>query len=116
MISACEVASKGLNLFDYDTRATINGFIHEVASGHATAKKGRSVGPIHGSTTIIADYEDGISRLFLADVSVTTGPFTKYFNTSSTNFMCDLNYIEGTVLVIATSYFGPWNIEIHITT
>jgi hypothetical protein len=29
--------------------------------------------------------------------------------------MNDLNYIEGTVLVIATAYDTPYNIEIHDT-
>ena len=39
MIIACNwPVGKGFNLFDYDTRATNNGFSHEVASGHLTSK------------------------------------------------------------------------------
>jgi hypothetical protein len=56
MINACNVATKGFNLFDYDTRATNNGFTHEVASGHPTTKRATSVSAIHGSTNIIGDY------------------------------------------------------------
>jgi hypothetical protein len=56
MINACWVSGKGFNVFDYDTRATLNGFTHEVASDHVTTRKGRSVSAIHGSTTIIGDH------------------------------------------------------------
>ena len=56
MINACAVATKGFNAFDYDTRATLNGFTHEVASGHPTTKTGVSVSAIHGSTNIIGDH------------------------------------------------------------
>jgi hypothetical protein len=73
------------------------------------------VSAIHGSTNIIGDHHDGFARLFVGDFSITTGTFPKYFTTSN-NRMNDLNYIEGTVLVMATAWFSPYNIEIHITT
>ena len=41
MVNACNVATKGFNLFDYDLRTNgLNGFTHEVASGHPTTKRG----------------------------------------------------------------------------
>jgi hypothetical protein len=115
MINACNVSGKGLYAFDYDTRATNNGFTHEVASGHPTAKRGISVSAIHGSTNIIGDHDDSINRLYVGDFSITTGTFPKYFLTYSA-YMNDLNYIEGTVLVMATANSNPLSIEIHITT
>jgi hypothetical protein len=36
MIAACDIATKGFYIYDFDTRATDNGFTHEVASGVAT--------------------------------------------------------------------------------
>jgi hypothetical protein len=114
MISPCNVPTKGFNIFDYDTRATLNGFTHEVASGHLTTKWARSVSAIHGSTTIIGDHDDSLFELYVGDFSITTGTFPKFFVTSN-NGMADLNYIEGTVLVMATAYSTPLNIEIHIT-
>ena len=90
MINACWVVGKGFNLFDYDTRATNNGFTHEVASGHATTKRGYSVSSIHGSTTIIGDHNDSLFNLFVGDFSITTGTFPKYFVTSN-NAMNDMN-------------------------
>ena len=115
MINACFVVGEGFYIFDYDTRATLNGFTHEVASGHATTKRASSVSAIHGSTTIIADHWDSISNLYVGDFSITTGTFPKFFVTSN-NQMTDLNYIEGTMLVMATSRAFPVNIEIHHTT
>jgi hypothetical protein len=115
MINACYVSGKGFNLFDYDTRSTNNGFTHEVASGHATTKKGYSVSAIHGSTTIIGDHDDTLFNLYVGDFSITTGTFPKFFVTSN-NAINDLNYIEGTVLIIAIGNITPHNIEIHITT
>jgi hypothetical protein len=115
MINACNVANKGFNLFDYDTRATNNGFTHEVASGHATTKLGWSVSAIHGSTNIIGDHNDSLFNLYVGDFGITTGTFPKFF-VCSTNLMNDLNYIEGTVLVIANANSTPLNIEIHDTT
>jgi hypothetical protein len=56
MLNACNVSGKGFNLFDFDTRATNNGFTHEVASGHVTTRYARSVSAIHGSTKIIGDH------------------------------------------------------------
>jgi hypothetical protein len=115
MINACNVATKGFNVFDYDTRATLNGFTHEVASGHPTTKKGFSVSAIHGSTNIIGDHWDTLFNLYVGDFSITTSTFPKFF-VGSNILMGDMNYIEGTVLIIASSMFGPYNIEIHITT
>jgi hypothetical protein len=115
MINVCNVSNKGFNVYNYDTRATANGFTHEVASGHATAKAARSVSAIHGSTNIIADHDDNRKELYVTIFSQTTGPFPKLFVTSS-NVTDDMNYIEGTALIIATSYLNPFNIEIHITT
>jgi hypothetical protein len=83
MISACWVANKGFNLFDYDTRATNNGFTHEVASGHLTTRKAYSVSAIHGSTSIIGDHDDGRMELYVGDFSITTGTFPKFFATST---------------------------------
>ena len=114
MINACSVTNKGFNAFDYDTRATNNGFTHEVASGHPTTKLGWSVSAIHGSTNIIGDHWDGLFNLYVGDFSITTGTFPKYFVTSN-NKMNDLNYIEGTVLIMAVSAAAPLNIEIHDT-
>jgi hypothetical protein len=115
MINACAVTGKGFNVFDYNTRATNNGFSHEVASGHPTTKKGYSVSAIHGSTSVIGDHDDSRTELYAGDFSITTGTFPKLFVTSS-NRMNDMNYIEGTVLIMAISGSSPWNIEIHITT
>jgi hypothetical protein len=61
MIIACFVPGKGFHIFDYDTRATLNGFTHKVASGHPTTKKASSVSAIHGSTNIIGDHADSIA-------------------------------------------------------
>ena len=83
MITCCDVASKGFNLFDYDTRATANGFTHEVASGHLTTKRAVSVSAIHGSTNIIGDHVDTRMELYVGDFSITTGTFPKFFVTSS---------------------------------
>jgi hypothetical protein len=113
MVTACNVVGKGFNLFNYDTRAILNGFTHEVASGVAT-KRGRSVSAIHGSTLIIGDHEDSLFNLYVGDFSITTGTFPKYFATSNA-LMNDLNYIEGTVLIMATAVLVPYNIEIHDT-
>jgi hypothetical protein len=99
---------------DYDTRATLNGFNHEVASGHATAKKGYSVSAIHGTTTIIGDHDDTLFNIYVGDISITTETFPKFFVTSG-NKMADLNYIESTVLIIAIAKDSPFNIEIHDT-
>jgi hypothetical protein len=116
MINACNVSGKGFLIFDYDLRTNgLNGFTHEVASGHATARKGFSVSAIHGSTNIIGDHTDGLSNLYVGDFSITTGTFPKFFVTF-TNPMGDLNYIEGTVLIMATTFIPPSNIVIHITT
>jgi hypothetical protein len=73
------------------------------------------VSAIHGSTNIIGDHDDGIPNLYVGDFSITTGTFPKLFVTSS-NAMYDMNYIEGTVLIIATAGGSPRNIEIHDTT
>jgi hypothetical protein len=115
MINACNVSTKGFNLFDYDTRATNNGFTHEVASGHATTKNGVSVSAIHGSTNIIGDHNDSLFNLYVGDFSITTGTFPKLF-VASNSAIRDMNYIEGTVLILAGSSNSPFNIEIHITT
>jgi hypothetical protein len=56
MISACRVASKGFHFYDYDTRATNNGFRYELASGHPTTKLANSVSAVHGSTTVVVDH------------------------------------------------------------
>jgi hypothetical protein len=77
MINACAITGKGFNLFDYDTRATNNGFSHEVASGHTTTKYGRSISAIHGSTNIIGDHEDSLFNLYVGAFSITTGTFPK---------------------------------------
>ena len=69
---------------------------------------------IHGSTNIIGDHNDGIFNLYVGDFSITTGTFPKFFVTSTT-LMAEINYIQGTVLVIATSYNTLLNIEIHDT-
>ena len=102
MINACDFSGKGFNVFDYDTRATFNGFTHEVASSHPTTKSGRSVSAIHGSTNIIVDHDDTFFNLYVGDFSITTGTFPKYFICSNIK-MNDLNYIEGTVLIMATA-------------
>jgi hypothetical protein len=115
MMIACYSSNKGFYIFDYDTRTTNAGFTHEVASGHPTTKYASSVSAIHGSTTIIGDHYDTIFKLYVGDFSITAGTFPKYFVTSS-NRMIDMNYIEGTVLVMATSSSNPYNIEIHDTT
>ena len=115
MINPCYVVGKGFNVFDYDLRTNgLNGFTHEVASGHATTKKGYSVSAIHGSTTIIGDHDDTFFNLYVGDFSITTGTFPKFF-VSSNDKMSDLNYIEGTVLVMAVSIDSPRNIELHDT-
>jgi hypothetical protein len=114
MISACNVASYGFYAFDYDTRATNGGYTHELASGHATTKRGFSVSTIHGSTNMIGDHDDTLFNLFIGDFSITTGTFPKFF-VSSNDKMSDLNYIEGTVLVMAVSIDSPRNIELHDT-
>jgi hypothetical protein len=115
MINPCYVVGKGFNVFDYDLRTNgLNGFTHEVASGHATTKRGRSVSAIHGSTIIIADHEDTFFNLYVGDFSITTGMFSKLF-VSSNDLMTDMNYIEGTVLIIATPIYTPFNLEIHDT-
>jgi hypothetical protein len=72
------------------------------------------VSAIHGSTSIIADHIDTLLNLYVGDFSITTGTFPKFFVTSNA-FMNDMNYIEGTVLVMATPAITPWNIEIHDT-
>jgi hypothetical protein len=114
MINTCLVSGKGFNAFDYDTRATNNGFTHEVASGHPTTKLAASVSAIHGSTNIIGDHQDTLLNLYVGDFSITTGAFPKSFVTSN-NVMYDMNYIEGTVLVMASPRDPPYNIEIHDT-
>ena len=115
MINACNNSGKGFNLFDYDTRATANGFTHEVASGHPTTKKAVAISAIHGSTNIIGDHFDSIFNLYVGDISITTGTFPKFF-VSSTTLMNDMNQIEGTVLIMGVSFVNPYNLEIHITT
>jgi hypothetical protein len=72
------------------------------------------VSAIYGSTNIIGDHFDGRMELYVGDFSITTGTFPKFF-VNSNNAMNDLNYIEGTVLVMATSSNTPFNIEIHDT-
>jgi hypothetical protein len=114
MISACTVNGKGFNAYDYKTRAINNGFTHEVASSHLGAKSAYSVSGIHDSTSIIGDHNDGIFNLFVGDFSISTGTFPKYFIASNI-YMNDLNYIEGTVLIIAVAREAPYNIEIHAT-
>jgi hypothetical protein len=114
MVNVCYNGGRGFNVFDYDTRATNNGFTHEVASGHSTPKTGVSVSAIHGSTTIIGDHADSLFNLYVGDFSITTGTFPKFFVTSN-NWIGDLNYIQGTVLIMATSGPSPFNIEIHDT-
>jgi hypothetical protein len=114
MVNACDDTNRGFNAFNYDTRATNAGFSHEVASGHPTTRKGNSISAIHGTTNIIGDHEDSLFNLYMCDFSITTGTFAKFFVTS-VNLMNDINYIEGTVLVIATAYSSPRNIEIHDT-
>jgi hypothetical protein len=115
MINACPVAGKGFQIFDYDTRVTANGFTHQVASGHPTTKAGVGVSAVHGSTNIIGDHDDSRFELYVGDFSITTGTFPKYFVTSN-NRMHDMNYIEGSALIIAVSSVSPFNIEIHDTT
>jgi hypothetical protein len=102
MMSACYVSGKGFIIFDYETRATLNGFTHEVASGHPTTRKGWSISAIHGSNNIIGDHDDALFNLYVGDFRITTGTFPKYFITSN-NKMIDMNYIESTVLVVATA-------------
>jgi hypothetical protein len=70
---------------------------------------------IHGSTNIIGDHDDSLPNIFIGNFSITTGTFPKFL-VCTNNRMNDLNYIEGTVLVIATANGPPYNIEIHITT
>jgi hypothetical protein len=53
-------------------------------------------------------------ELYVGDFSITTGTFPKFF-LSSNNAIYNMNYIEGTLLVIATARSSPWNIEIHDT-
>jgi hypothetical protein len=116
MISACRNNGNGFYAFDYDTRATSGGYTHEVASGHPTTKNGNSVSAIHGSTNIAADHNDSRFEIYVGDFSITTGAFPKFF-VSSKRMINDLNYIEGTVLILTTAgWGGPFNIEIHITT
>jgi hypothetical protein len=115
MINACRNDGKGFNIFDYDTIAILNGFTHQVASGHPTTRNGYSVSAIHGSTNIIGDHNDNRKELYVGDFSITTGTFPKSFVTSN-SITEDMNYIEGTSLIIATSASTPYNIEIHITT
>jgi hypothetical protein len=69
MIIACNVATKGFVIFDYNTRATANGFTHQVAPGHPTTKKGFTVSAIHGSTNIIGDHDDSRAELYVAAFS-----------------------------------------------
>jgi hypothetical protein len=115
MINSCFSSGKGFYIFDYDTRATNNGFKHEVASGFETTKCALSVSAIHASTNIIGDHYDSIPNIYVADYNQSTGTFPKFF-VSSNNYAHDMNYIEGTVLIIATAWNPPYNIEIHITT
>jgi hypothetical protein len=114
MINACAITNKGFYVFDYDTRATNNGFTHQVASGHATARNGRSVSAIHGSTTIIGDHDDTLFEIYVGDFSITTGTFLKFL-VPSNNKMSDMNYIEGTALITANAGTAPRNLEIHDT-
>ena len=114
MVSACYENTKGFHIFDYDAIATNAGFQHEVASGHPTTKRGYSISAIHGSTNIIADHNDGLFELYIGDFRITTGAFPKLF-VSSNNAMIDLNYIEGTALVMATAGSSPHNVELHDT-
>ena len=114
MVNACWNVVKGFYAFNYDTRATLNGFTHQVASGHPTTKRGYSISAIHGSTNIIADHDDGLFELYIGDFRITTGAFPKLF-VSSNNAMIDLNYIEGTALVMATAGSSPHNVELHDT-
>jgi hypothetical protein len=114
ILSACWNTNKGFYIFDYETRATNAGLTYELASGHPTTKSGFSVGPIHGSTTIIADHDDNRSELYVGDFSITTGTFPKFFVTTS-RYSGDLNYIESTVLIIATGFNAPYSVEIHDT-
>jgi hypothetical protein len=73
------------------------------------------VSAIHGSINIIGDHEDALFELYVGDITITTGTFPKYFVTSNYKIN-DLNYIEGTVLIMAAaSNAPPYNIEIHIT-
>jgi hypothetical protein len=71
------------------------------------------VSAIHGTTLIIGSHWDSILNLYVGDFSITTGTFPKYF-TNSADMTNDLNYIEATLLVIASvDYIN--NIEIHDT-
>jgi hypothetical protein len=79
MINACNINNFGFYIFDYDTRVTSNGFSHEIATGHLTTKRGFSVSAIHGSTSIIGDYDDSRMELYLAPYTQSTGTFPKYF-------------------------------------
>jgi hypothetical protein len=72
------------------------------------------VSAIHGSTNIIGDHFDGLFNLYVGDFSITTGTFPKFFVASNSQII-DMNYIEGTALIMATAYHTPRNIEIHDT-
>jgi hypothetical protein len=83
MIVACIVTGKGFHAYNFDTRLTLNGFTHEVASGHLTTKRGYSVSAVHGSTNIAVDHSDSRAEIYVGDFSITTGTFPKLFVTSN---------------------------------
>jgi hypothetical protein len=64
------ISSKGFNVFDYGTRATNNGFTHELASGHPPTRNGYIISAIHRSTTIIGDHDDNRKELCVGDFSI----------------------------------------------
>jgi hypothetical protein len=115
MIIACWISGKGFHINDYDTRLTNGGFSHEVASGHATAKRGYSVSAIHGTTNFMADHWDDRMEVYVAAFSQTTGTFPKFF-VASNIIIVDMSYIENSALVVIIGYQSPANIEIHDTT
>jgi hypothetical protein len=76
---------------------------------------GSAVSAIHASTSIVGDHWDTRFELYVGDFSITTGIFPKIFVTSNSR-MFDLNYFEGTVLVMASATWTvPYNLEIHDT-
>jgi hypothetical protein len=99
-------------MYDYTTKGAANGFTHEVAPAYAGTKKGYSVSAIHASTNIIGDHDDSLTNLYFVDSTLTTGTYAKSFITA-TQFMSDINYIEGTNLVFGVSWTAPRNAEIH---
>jgi hypothetical protein len=114
MILACYKSNKAYSVYDYDTRATAYGYIHEIASTHSS-KSGWTCSSIHGSPNIIVDHYDSDNKLFIGAYTLTTTDYSKYLLTSNT-LMNDINYLEGTSLVIAVAYYNQYNVEIHDST